>query len=300
METLKPLLEDLAATLGVTGPETAARTHVPGVNIFGATEPIPRRPLLYESGIVIIGQGYKIGYMGDASFRYDPETYLVVSVPVSIEVEAHASPDEPLLGISIDVDPAALRDLISSISDQLPLEDSMPSGPAPRGVEPVRLDAKMVDATARLLRCLDDPLESGALGKSIVNEILFRVLLGPHGRVLRMLTLQHTPYARVARSVSLIHREYSKPLDVPTLARVAAMSTSAFHRAFKQVTGQSPLQYVKSVRLHRAHALISQLGLKAGVAASQVGYSSPSQFSREFKRYFDASPTEIREQGQLA
>ena len=125
METLKPLLQEMAIALGVTGPESAARTHVPGVHIFGATEPIPRRPLLYESGIVIVGQGHKIGHIGHESFRYDSETYLVVSVPLSFECETHASPEEPLLGISIDVSPAPLRDLIASIGDDLPLEDSI-------------------------------------------------------------------------------------------------------------------------------------------------------------------------------
>ena len=97
----------------------------------------------------------------------------MVSVPLSFECETHASPDEPLLGISIDVSPVALRDLIASIGDRLPLEGAVSSGPAPRGVEPVKLDVKMLDASVRLLQCLQDPLESKALGPSIVGEILF-------------------------------------------------------------------------------------------------------------------------------
>ena len=294
MKPLKTLLVEFARDFGMSGPETAAITAIPGVRIFGASERVPRRPLLYDSGIVIIGQGYKMGYLGNASFRYDASSYLVVGVPIPLEVEAHASAEEPLLGVTIDVDPVALRELVSRIGSVLPLGDSIAAGPAPRGVEPAPLDAKMEDAAARLVMCARDPLESVALGRSIVEEILFRVLLGPHGRVLRMLTEQHTPYARVARALAVIHTDYNKPLDVPALSRVAAMSPSAFHRAFKQVTGQSPIQYVKRVRLHRAHGLITQLGLRASVAASQVGYSSPSQFSREFKRYFDVSPSVVR------
>jgi len=294
VETLAALLRGFASTYGISGAEIAVKTPVTGVRVFGASEPISRRPLLYDSGIIIIGQGHKVGYLGGESFRYDAGSYLVVSVPIPFEVETHASADEPLLGISIDVNPNVLRDLILTIGSDLALENCIVNGPVPRAVEPVGLDAKMANAVERLVMCLQDPLESKALGQGIVNEILFRVLLGSHGRVLRMLSEQHTPYARVARSLALIHAEYATPLDVPALARIAAMSPSAFHRAFKQVTGESPIQYVKHIRLHRAHALLAQVGLKAGTAAVQVGYSSPSQFSREFKRYFGASPSDVR------
>lgn len=294
MKTLQPLLEELSALYGLMDAGAYLETSIPEVKLFGTAQPMPRRPYFYQPGIIIIGQGHKIGYLGNDSFRYDSETYLVLSVPISFECETFASAEEPLLGIAIDASPDTIRDLVFKIGDDLPLEDSMPSGPIPRGVQPAKLDARMADATERLLQCLKDPLESKALGKSLVNEIVFRVLLGPHGRALRMLMQQHTPYARVARAMTLIHSDYSRSLDVPVLAREAAMSPSAFHRAFKQVTGQSPIQYIKSAKLHRAYVLMTQAGMKAGVAASQVGYSSASQFSREFKRYFDVSPREVR------
>jgi len=294
LDRLDEVLERFACTYGIVGPETSARTRVPGVSIFGATQPIPRRPLQYEPSIVILGQGSKTCYLNGTPLRYDAQSYLVLSVPVFLECESHASSDIPLRGISIAVDPARLRKLVSQIGDHLPLDTFGSAGSLPRGVEAAQLDARMADAATRLVECVRDPLESKALGEAIVNEIVFRVLLGPHGRALRMIAQQQTPYARVARSLVVIHEDFAQPLDVPSLARAAAMSPSAFHRAFKQVTGQSPIQYLKSVRLHRAHTLMTQLGVRVGTAASQVGYSSASQFSREFRRYFGTTPREAR------
>ena len=123
-------------------------------------------------------------------------------------------------------------------------------------------------------------------------EVVYRVLRGEKGHVLYNLTQQQTPYAAVARSLEHIHNEYREPLTIDDLAKENGMSVSSFHRAFKQVTGESPLQYIKKIRLDKAKGLLVYEKMRVNNVAFEVGYESPSQFSREFKRYFKVPPSE--------
>ena len=137
-----------------------------------------------------------------------------------------------------------------------------------------------------------DPMDGKVLGGAVVNEIVYRVLRSEQGRVLYSLTQHHTPYAAVARALDRIHSDYREALSVEHLAEENAMSVSAFHRAFKRVTGDSPLQYLKKIRLDKAKGLLVHEGLRVNAVAYEVGYESASQFSREFKRYFRVPPSE--------
>lgn len=296
MTQIVPLLSELQNIYSFSDGSGFVETSLPGVRFFWATEPVDRAPMLYEAGIIIIGQGHKIGYLGDEVFRYDENNYLVVSVPLPFECETHASPDNPLLGIFIDVDVSTLHELVALVRKHASPKHFNTSSVS-RGVEPVALDGDMLDATERLLRCLRTPLESEALGRSLVNEITYRALLGKHGSALYSLTQHDSHYARIAKVLTSIHQDYMKPLTVEMLAENSNMSVSSFHRTFKQVTGESPLQYLKKIRLTKAKSLIINDGIRAGKAANLVGYESASQFSREFKRYFKVAPTEARESG---
>jgi AraC-like DNA-binding protein len=161
----------------------------------------------------------------------------------------------------------------------------------------------MINATVRLLECLQTPIDSRILGPQNVREIIYRVLYSNQGMTLRALAVRHSRFSQIARVLRRIHTEFDKELDVNSLAVEANMSVSTFHHNFKSVTLVSPIQYLKSVRLHKARQLMVQDGLNVGVAAGKVGYESASQFSREFKRYFGASPSEeaakVRESGLL-
>lgn len=296
MGKIVPLLGQLRDVYSFAEGMGFVETSLPGVRFFWATEPVARTPLLYEAGIIIIGQGHKIGYLGEELFRYDENNYLIVSVPIPFECETHASLDNPLLGIFIDIDVSALHELVALVGKHLALR-RFDLASVSRGIEPVALDPEMLDATERLLKCLRSPLESEALGRPLVNEITYRALLGKHGPVLYALTQHNSHYARVAKVLTRMHRDYGNPLNSEILAEEAGMSVSAFHRAFKQVTGDSPLQYLKKVRLNKAKSLIINEGVRASVAAARVGYESAPQFSREFKRYFKVPPSQARSIG---
>ena len=166
----------------------------------------------------------------------------------------------------------------------------------PRGLSTTPMSEELVGTVIRLLECLRSPLDSRILGRQVVREIAYRVLLGEQGGSLRALASRDDHFARIARVVKYIHVEHAKPLSVEELAKRAAMSVPLFHHHFKLVTASSPLQYLKRIRLDRAKRLMAHDGYNASTAARAVGYESPSQFSREFKRLFGMTPVEETEQ----
>lgn len=291
-----PHLQQLADYYGLADGEGFVPTGVPGVRFFQSTQAVARTPVLYQPGIAIIGQGQKIGHLEDQVIRYDADNYLVLTVPLPLECETRASKDKPLLGIFIDININRLVELVAIVSQETSLFDVEVSG-SPTVIGAVPLHATMRQTVVRLLECLTSKVECQVLGPSIVREIIYRVLCGPKGSALYTLA-QHTGhYARVARVLNRIHTEYDKPLTVDELASAAGMSTSAFHRAFKDVVSDSPMQYLKKVRLNKAKSLIVQDGMRVNAAAHRVGYESVSQFSRDFKRYFNVPPRRSAEIG---
>jgi AraC-like DNA-binding protein len=261
-------------------------TPIEGVRLFRGSESHPRRPVMYEPSIFIVCQGRKRGFLGDQVFVYDAQQYLVLSVPMPFECETEASPEEPILAISIRVDLTTVAELLLALDDK--------RGPVaePSGIYATPLDATLSNAIVRLLEALAQPNEARILGPSIVREICYRVLTGEQGDAIRAaLTHQHQ-FGRIAKALRRIHTDYRGDLDVETLASEAGMSLAVFHAHFKAVTSTSPMQYVKTTRLHHARLLITHDGLNVSAAATRVGYESASQFSREFKRLFGMSPAD--------
>lgn len=265
---------------------------LPGVRFFKSARPIPRHPLVYEPGICILAQGHKIGYLGDTQFRYDANNYLVTSVTMPFECETFGSPEEPLLGLYIDIELGQLNELISGMGLQAEMSEAT-GQTLPRGIGPAVLDGEMADATARLTKALCSETEARLLGPGLVREILFRALGGTQAPVLYSLAMHSGTFSRVAQVLRIMQSHYAEKLDVEHLADRVHMSPSAFHRAFKEITSESPMQYLKKIRLTKAKDLMVRESLKAYIAADRVGYESPSQFSREFKRYFGQSPAEM-------
>ena len=270
----------------------SSESRLKGVHFYKATQPSPRKPVLYDPGICIVAQGRKVGYLGGQMFQFDAKHYLVVSVTMPFECETFASPEEPLLAIYIDVDLAQLHDLIGRLGAHTEF-GNIDEKTLTRGMGPAAMEKDMADATYRLVKCLQSETEAQILGPGLVREILFRVLTGAQAPVLYSLAMHSGVFSQVARAVKIMQTDYSEKLDVDQLANTARMSHSAFHRAFKEVTSDSPMQYLKKVRLTKAKNMIVQENMKAFIAADRVGYESTSQFSRDFKRYFGQSPAEM-------
>lgn len=272
-----------------------SESNLTGVRFFKQLHRIPRAPLLYDPGICIVAQGSKVGYLGDTSFSYDADNYLVTSITIPFECETFATPEEPLLGLYIDIDMPLLHELIA-LTQREHLDHTTRATDTIKGIGPAPMETEMADAVTRLVKTLQSELETRILGAGLMRDILFRALSGRQAPVLFSLAAHDSHFARVARALKIIQSDYASRLDVDYLAQQARMSSSAFHRAFKQVTSDSPVQYLKKIRLNKARDFILQDGMKVYAAADRVGYESASQFSREFKRYFGSSPaTMVRE-----
>jgi AraC-like DNA-binding protein len=270
----------------------AVESRLAGVRFFKDTKPVPRKPMLYNPGVCIIASGHKTGYLGGETFRYDANNYLVTSVAMPFECESFPSEDDPLLGLYIDIDMAQLNDLISQMGLQEEL-GKIGNNDLPLAIGPSVMGEDMKDAAEKLLKALQSDTESKILGPGLVREIYYRALCGTQAPVLYSLAKGGSSFSQMARVITMMQDEYSKKLDVEHLAGKANMSVSAFHKAFKEITADSPLQYLKKIRLMRARDLIVQKNMKAYLAADAVGYESSSQFSREFKRHFGHSPASI-------
>jgi AraC-like DNA-binding protein len=266
--------------------EGARPSILDGVKLIRMNHSVPRSPVLYEPRIVIVGQGRKRGYLGGRVYTYDPHNYLVVSVPMPFECETQIGPDGPLLAVSIRVDLAVLSELLMKI-DRKPVTFEERDT---HGMYSTSLDLDLSAATVRLLESLTSPTEAQILGPSIMREVTYRVLCGARGGSLRALVAINGRVSQIQHVLECMHANCAQEIDVASLAEDAGMSVSAFHHNFKAVTATSPLQYLKTIRLHKARLLMAVEGLNAGGAAERAGYQSASQFSREFKRFFGATP----------
>ena len=287
MSRIAELLQSVEITDG-----GSSESRLKGVRYFKATRPCARKPMLYDPGICIVAQGQKVGYLGGQKFQYDADHYLVVSVTMPFECETFAGPDEPLLGLFIDVDMAQLHDLIGRLGDRTEfghIDDKVMA----RGIGPAAMDKDMADAIYRLVKCLQSETEAQILGPGLIREILFRTLAGTQAPVLYSPAMHNGAFSQVARALKVMQTDYPAKLDVDQLANTARMSPSAFYRAFKEITSDTPMQYLKKIRLTKAKNMIVHENMKAYIAADKAGYESTSQFSREFKRYFGQSPAEM-------
>ena len=280
-QRLVDLFDLLAPKPGVT------RSSFEGVNLLRANSPMPRMPVMYEPSIVIVCQGRKRGFLGDQVFQYDAQQYLVLSVPLPFECETEASPEEPFLAISVRVDLTMVAELLMALNETQGATQN-----EPLGIYSTPLDPALSNAVQRLMDALASPLDARILAPGVVREICYRVLTGEQGDAIRAALTHQNHFGRIAKALRRIHADYQGQLDVDTLASEAGMSLAVFHAQFKAVTATSPMQYVKTTRLHHARLLMAHDGLNAGAAAARVGYESASQFSREFKRLFGLSPVD--------
>lgn len=262
------------------------QSYLPEVRFLRSNRPLSVTPVLYEPGIVVVCQGRKRGFLGDQLYVFDAQHYLAVSVPVPFTMETDASEKEPLLAIYFRLDFKMLAELLLQMESETVIDAK------PQGMFATAMDEKMFVSVLRFLEAMDEPLDAKVLGRALVKEIYLRVLTGAQGASMRAALMNEGTFGQVARAIRKIHSAYSEKLDVTQLAQEAGMSASSFHSHFKNVTTISPMQYLKSTRLHQARLLMARNGLAAATACMEVGYESASQFSREFKRLFGRSPVD--------
>jgi AraC-like DNA-binding protein len=275
------LIERLAPNEGYTA------SLLDGVSFARSNRSLGRTPVLYDPSIVFVCQGAKRGFLGDEVFLYDANHYLVLSVPLPFSTETEATSREPFLAVTLRLDPVVTADLMLAVDSP-----SRTPPATPRGIYSTPLNSRLSNALLRLLDALGSPLEARIVAPLVVREMLFLVLNGEQGNAMRASLATTGHFAQIARALRRIHAEYDKRIDVDALSSESAMSVPTFHRHFKAVTHTTPIQYLKSMRLHQARLMMIRTGLTAAAASAAVGYESPSQFSREFKRVFGRSPTE--------
>ncbi|MCU1776171.1 AraC family transcriptional regulator [Pseudomonas sp. 14P_5.3_Bac1] len=260
-------------------------TALDDVRFLRSNRPLHRVPVLYDPGIVIVCQGCKRGFLGEDIYLYDAQHYLVVSVPVPFTMETEASEEEPMLAVYLRLDFTLAAEWMVALDDFPDLVEAKP-----RGMYSSPMDEPLSESLLRFLEVMRVPMDAQLLGPSLVREIYYRILTGAQGGSMRAALNQQGQFGKVARAIRKIHGCYHQHLDVEALAAEARMSVPSFHAHFRTVTDTSPMQYLKSTRLHQARLLMLRNDITAATACSRVGYESASQFSREFKRFFGRTP----------
>lgn len=264
-------------------------TAIAGIKVFRSSAYGSRGPMCYSQGILIVGQGKKRVYLDNQVFDYDPHNSLVMTVPMPLECETFASVAEPVLVLIVDIDLPQLTQLVRLMDEYHQVPSDLNETRQPGYFVAANSD-DMTCCIERLLQAMQSPLEAQVLGRPMVQELLYRLLALDNAAPLYALALSHTRLSRIDKALSFLHRHYSDSVEVEQLASLVNMSPSAFHRCFKEVTASSPIQYLKKIRLNKARELLQLQQLKVKEVAQAVGYESPAQFSREFKRYFNQSP----------
>jgi AraC-like DNA-binding protein len=266
-------------------------TALPGVSVLRATAVTEPLGEVAEPAVAVIAQGVKETALNGRTFTYGPGQLTIV--PVELPVVGHitqASPGEPFLAFVLRLRPEKTATLLAETA---PVTTAAPraAGAAPLGIAVSDASPALLDAIGRLLALLGAPDDAAVLAAGVEREILWRLLTGPHGATVRQVGLADSRLAYLARAIHRIRSHYDQPLRIEDLAALAAMSVTSFHRHFRALTSMTPIQFQKQIRLHEARTrLLAEPGDIAG-AGFAVGYDSPSQFSREYRRMFGVPPS---------
>lgn len=291
MEQKSDRMAELIGLVEKNAPEEGMNvTMLPYLELYRESEPYKPKPLLYKPFFVFIAQGRKRSVLDNLTYEYDAGHFLVTLAPMPLECQVfEASQDRPLLAIAILLDRQRILNILMRI-DQVEQAPARPGEINPSAIFTAPVNDQLLDAAIRLLKTLDSPAEAAVVGEAVIDEIYFRILKHERGGALPQLLQQRGQIHQIARAVEHVHRNLSEPVSVDELAALVNMSSSAFHKKFKEVMHLAPLQYAKQVKLNKAQTHILE-GMSVSEAGYKVGYNSPAQFSREYKRHFGVAPS---------
>lgn len=266
--------------------ESPFLTEIGHMAIMRSDHPKPPSHMIFRPSMCVVAQGAKWATFGGDQLEYRAGQALVIGVETpSIGRVVEASPGEPCLVLAFELDLAIMR----SVAEELD-SPPRPSGEAGRGVLVTDFQGPLADCALRFVRLLDTPRAIPALYPVIMREVCYWLLSGPHGGDIARMTLANSPSRPVINALHSLRDRFREAVRVEELATIARLSASAFHRQFKALTAMTPLQYQKQLRLLEARRLMVSNAVNVETASFQVGYESPSQFSREYTRMFGASP----------
>jgi AraC-like DNA-binding protein len=261
-------------------------TAIPSLQLFRASNISEPLHTIYEPSLLLIVQGAKIVTLADENYHYDSTSYLVTSVHLPITGQIiEATPNKPYLCVQISFSMDQILDIIKESNEAWSGRND-----SARGIVVNKINSDLLDAVLRLVRLLYTPKDIPVLSPLIIREILYRILQDEQGNLIKQFAMIGSHAHCIAKVIDIINSNFSKPLRIEDLAKKVNMSTSSLHNQFKKVTAMSPLQYQKLIRLQEARRLLFAESAEAADVGFQVGYESPSQFSREYARMFGLPP----------
>jgi AraC-like DNA-binding protein len=288
MEDIVQKQLELASLIAQNSPVDGVHaTAIAPLFLIRASQPTAPLYTLHEPAICIVAQGQKQVILADQLYLYGSAECLVVPIDVPIVGQVtEATLAAPYLCLRLDLDPGELAALMIEARLDIPKRQPLQQGLLLSPVTP-----PLLDAAIRLMRLLETPQDIAILSPLILREIFYRLLSAEHSPCLRQIAMGDRRLHAINRAINWLKSNYSEPFGIDKIAREACMSPSTLHHHFKSVTAMSPLQYQKQLRLQEARRLMLGEGMDAASAGYQVGYESPSQFSREYRRLFGASPS---------
>ena len=268
------------------GNDNLYASGIPGLTFHRWTHPTEPVSYMHDPSICVILQGKKRVVLGEENYRYETDQYLVSSIDLPIIANiVEASDEKPYIGITYTLNQKEISNLLvtNSISPRVSKDTN-------KSMAVGNMSIALYYSFLRLIHLLSEPEHIDVLAPLIHKEILFRLLTSEQGPRLREIGMAGSKENNIAKAIGWLKENFSEPLKIESLAAHVRMSTSSLHLHFREMTNMSPLQYQKWIRLHEARRLMLTEKFDATNAAFEVGYESPSQFSREYKRIFGNPP----------
>jgi AraC-like DNA-binding protein len=284
---LAQVLHELARAISkAMGAAAELSTAVPGLTLYQNTAPTAPNPCTYEPSLLLIPQGKKRVDLGKQTYVFGESSFLLTSIELPIVSRVSSGTvEKPYLALFLKLDMGIVREVLHTEEVHIPAPSV-----GTRGMVLGEATVELLTPCLRMVQLLDSPRDISFVGKLLQREIIYRLLQGPQGDRLRSVASLTDPDYRTAKAVTWLRENFKKTLNVDELASITGMSRSTLHHHFRGLTAMSPLQFQKQLRLHAARQKMLTEQLDAASAAFQVGYESPSQFNREYRRFFGQPP----------